>query len=151
MAFEFYLGGSGLCQDVFHFFRCVCLTDRCRGIVAGETAAIKRVSGVDEREVYRMTDQVVDNYRDAAGAQCFFGELLQVLGGEMMSKEAAADQVKAAVPERQGQRVGHDRIFRISEMRQGAIEQCDLQVDAAAAQAGADSFGNFTGAGGYFQ
>src|SRR5438309_1826736 len=121
MAFEFYLGGSGLRQDVFHFIGRICLADRRGGVVAGEAAAIKRVSGVDKREVHWMTDQVVDNYRDSAGAECFFGELLQVMGGEMMGKEAAADQVKAAVLERQGQRVGHDCVFGIAKMRVGAI------------------------------
>ena len=121
MAFEFYLGGSGLRQDVFHFIRRICLADGCRGIVAGEAAAIKGVSGVDEREVNGVTDQVVDNYRNSAGAECFFGELSQVIGREMMSKEAAADQVKAAVRERQCQRVGHDCVFGIAKMRVGAI------------------------------
>lgn len=119
--------------------------------MAGEAAAVKRVAGVDERKVNWMTDQVVYEYGNSAGAECFFGELLQGIGGEMMGEQATADQVKAAVLERQGKRVCHDCVVGISEMRARAIEQRYLKIDPAAAQAGADSFGNFTGAGGYFQ
>ena len=110
---NFYAGGGGLRDERSHFLRRVGLANRSRGIMASEAAAIKRQGSIDERQVQRMPDQVVDQDGNPAHAQGFIDELHHLLWIQMVCEQVAAHEVETCIPEGKREGIAHHRTVSV--------------------------------------
>src|SRR6266550_8584124 len=89
---DFDAWGAGFAQHRAHFFHGVRLADGSRGVVARYATLVERESGVGEREVDRVADQVIDHECVAADAQGFARRLNDLVRRQMMQEQFAANE-----------------------------------------------------------
>ena len=103
----------------------------------GDPAAKKRQASIHQREMQRMPYQIVDQHRDAAGAQRFIHKLNRLFRRQMVRKKIAAHHVKRSVAKGKRQRVAGHRAQAIRrpechcalvQMRPDPIQQADPQA-----------------------
>src|SRR5436853_392081 len=90
-------------QDIFHLRHRVGAADRCRPVMARETASVQKPSRIGQDEMEAVTNQITDHYRMAGHAQRLGGKLCDLLRSEMVREERAANYIEAIIAERQSQ------------------------------------------------
>ena len=103
----------------------------------------------------RMPNQVVDQHRTTADSQGFPYEPCEIIGLQMMCKQVATNQVVLAVAKGKCKSVGHHNstivIDMRSEVRSYAVQQSNVQPDAAPRETLGYDSRNVTRPGGNFQ
>ena len=98
-----------------------------------EAAAIEGQAKIDQSQMNRIADYIVDDDGRAAHAQTLVRKLDQLVRFEMMSKKAATHQIKTSVGEGKGDGIAGYRGCSISgavsEMRMSSIEERDCQAN----------------------
>jgi hypothetical protein len=82
----------------------------------------------------RVADEVVDQCRAPANAQAFVDEAHYVIRRQMMSEQSAAHQIEARVAKGKGKRIAYYRTAAVSDVRRGAVEQCNGEHNPATGQ-----------------
>src|SRR5579863_5383631 len=96
---------------------------RRRRVVMSEAATIKWQAEVDQGQVNRVSDYIVDDHRDAADPQPFINKLNYLCRLQMMSEQAATYHVEAFVGEGKRERIaGYNGVSILVQMRSSTIE-----------------------------
>src|SRR5882762_6150358 len=99
----------------------------------------------------RMANQVMDHYRAGANAHCVPYKACQLLGTQMVGKQAATDNVEGAVLKGKCQGIGNHGSGIAVEVGAHAVEECELQCDPALRQFLANQSWHFVESGGNVQ
>ena len=95
-------------------------------------AAVERHPGVHEGHVQRVTNQIIDQYRNPANAQRFVYKLHEVLWTKMVGEQSAAQQIERCAAEGKSESITGDVPAAIVQMkvkvRCGSIQHGDLQA-----------------------
>src|SRR5947209_6848733 len=101
---------SGSLCDVTYFRDSVCATNRCRRVVAGETASIGEAACISGKQMKNIAAQIAGNHRQSRNPQRLVEKRNHRFGFKMMTKQIAANHIEAAVREGQSKRVTGDSI-----------------------------------------
>jgi len=118
-----------------HFILRVRLAHRGGSIITRQATAVERESGVDQRQMDRAADQIVDQDSLAADAQTFVDEAYQFFRAEMVREQCAADQVETVLTEGKSQSISNHRAPAIANMSGSTVEECQLKLNALMRQA----------------
>src|SRR6476646_12175464 len=105
-----------------------------------DAAAVEGHSGVYQRHMHGMPDQVVDQHRSTADPQPFVDKLQEIRRREMVGKQIAAQEIEARLPKRKGQGISRDCLASTAQMGWGTVEQRDLQAHPAMLESIAGGF-----------
>src|SRR6266567_831503 len=98
-----------------------------------------------------MAHQIVDQDRAAAHAQRLLCKARQLRGLQVMSEQAATDQIETAVVEGKRERVRDYGAVSAQQMSADAIEVSHIQRDSLVRQLPAGSLGDIAKSSGHFQ
>ncbi len=101
-----------------------------------------------------MPYQVVDQYRTTADSQGFPYEPREIIGLQVMREEVTTNQVVLAIAKGKSESVGHQRSTDVdmkSEVSSYAVQQSNVEPDAALRETLGYNSRNVTRPGGHFQ
>jgi len=84
---------------------------------------------IDQRQMERVTDQIVYEYGAASHATGFLTEASELRRFQMVSEQAATHQIETVVAKRKGERVGNQGTMAALQVRGNAVEIRDIELD----------------------
>lgn len=107
---------------------------RSDAVYTRDIAAHQWKAGVDQRQVQRMPDEVVDDESVSAHSQCLTGKLAQLVRLKVVREQTATHHVEAAIAKRKGECVSDKSTVLRTQVRRHAIKVCDIESDTAASK-----------------
>src|SRR3954447_6489394 len=119
--------GRTVRQNLAHLLRCVGSAHGLDSIDPRDIAAHERESCINESEMQRTANEIVDQERTAADPQSFMAKLRQLRGFQVVREQAAAHQVEAVIAKGKCECVGNERAMSVLQMCLDAIEIRDVE------------------------
>src|SRR5438552_19074733 len=116
-----------------------------------DAAVVEGEIRVRESEVDWVADQVIDQECVAADPQALPHELHDLVRRQVVNEQFTADEIEARIAERQGQRVSGNGARAVTNVRGGAIEQREVEMNVVWPEPLTHGVRNVAGAGGHVE